>query len=196
MYLVDHRLLIDTTTGLHKKALNIAFANLDISKEDIQSVVLTHEHFDHIGGIGFFPEANIIAHEKAAQVIETGNDELSYAHYFNGHVAPRKVQVKLKDKDTIRIGDLKLEIIHTPGHTEGSICIYEPMNKILFSGDTVFKESTGRTDLISGSEKELEASLEKLEKFDINIILPGHQGIVETEGNKHIKNILVNLRLL
>ncbi|MBU4246176.1 MAG: MBL fold metallo-hydrolase, partial [Nanoarchaeota archaeon] len=97
---------------------------------------------------------------------------------------------KLDDGDLIKSGDLKLKVIHTPGHTKGSICLYDEKNKILFSGDTVFAGSFGRVDFPGSSSREMKQTLEKLSKLEIDKILPGHGEIVWGSGNEVIKRLL------
>ena len=105
--------------------------------------------------------------------------------------------VKLKNGDTIVIGDDTFEVIHTPGHTPGSICLYSKVSKSLFSGDTIFSYgSFGRYDFPEGDFNQLKNSIEKIAKLDILNIYPGHEIIVEGDGNKHMKMTLQNIRSL
>ena len=193
LYVIGNKVLIDATAGIHKKTMDSALKKANIQKENIKSIILTHEHFDHIGGIDLFPNAKILASKRTAHVLETKDDKESYAIFFNGQTPKRKTDAILKDKDVIRLGNIKLEVLETPGHSDGSICLYDSENKILFSGDTVFENTTGRMDLIGGSEKYMEQSLKTITSLDIDKILPGHGNIVAAEGNIHIKNILDNL---
>ena len=193
IYVIDKKVLIDTTSGLHTKTIEYALKNAGIQKDEIKSIILTHEHFDHIGGINLFPVAKVLAANTTAQVLDTQNSKLSYSMFFGGQTPKRKTDVILNDKDIIRLGNLKLEVLKTPGHSDGSICLYDSENKILFSGDTVFENTMGRMDLLGGSEKDMEDSLKHLTSIDVDIILPGHGNIVASNGNIHIKNILDNL---
>ena len=195
IYVIDKKVLVDTTSGIHTKTMDFALKSAGIQKDEIKSIILTHEHYDHIGGINLFPKAKVLAANTTAQVLDTQNEKLSYSIFFSGNTPKRKTDVILNDKDIIRLGTQKLEVIKTPGHSDGSICLYDAQNKILFSGDTVFENTMGRMDLLGGSEKEMEDSLKHLTKIDVNIILPGHGNIVESNGNIHIKNILDNLVL-
>ncbi|NOR84946.1 MBL fold metallo-hydrolase [archaeon] len=195
IYVIDKKVLIDTTTGLHTKTLEFALKKANINKDEIKSIILTHEHFDHIGGINLFPLAKVLAANTTAQVLDTQDPKLSYSMFFSGQIPKRKIDVILNDKDIIRLGNLKLEVLKTPGHSDGSICLYDAENKILFSGDTVFENTMGRMDLLGGSEKEMEESLKRLTSIDVEVILPGHGNIVESNGNIHIKSILDNLRI-
>jgi glyoxylase-like metal-dependent hydrolase (beta-lactamase superfamily II) len=99
---------------------------------------------------------------------------------------PMKVEKKLKEGDEI----FGFKVLHTPGHTKGSICLLDAKDKILISGDTIFADGVGRTDLPGGSEEDMEKSLEKLSSLKIEKILPGHGEPVLKNGEKAIKNII------
>ena len=142
----------------------------------IDILVNTHCHVDHIGGNKLFPDAKIYAHELDAPDIETGSRktlwDLGFPKPFAFPVANR-----LKHGDIITTGEYSFEIIHTPGHTEGSISLYEPEKKILFSGDCVFDMGIGRMDFPTGNPRQMKQSLEKLLDYDIEKIYAGHGGV-------------------
>jgi len=147
--------------------------------DGLELIVLTHCHFDHIVAV---PEivkatgAKVAIHEKDAPLIT--NPRTTAALMFNVKQPAIKIDIVLKDGDTIDLGDATLTVIHTPGHTPGSICLYDPVSKVLFTGDTVFEGgSFGRTD-IGGDEEQMIASLEKLTKVDAAALYPGHGGAV------------------
>jgi hydroxyacylglutathione hydrolase len=124
------------------------------NKLNLIYVIATHEHFDHISSI------EDIAREMNAKFV---------AHEFSG----LKADIFVRDGDTLQLGESKLQIIHTPGHTPGSICIYDGKN--LFTGDTLFIGTCGRTDFPGGSDEQLYNSLRRLMKLpDSTIIYPGH----------------------
>lgn len=107
------------------------------------------------------------------------------------------VDVKLKDGDKVKIGDEMFEVIHTPGHTPGSICLYGKNSRTLFSGDTVFAYgSFGRYDFPEGNAVHLKNSIERLTKLDVLNLYPGHEIVVEGDGSKHIKMALESIRCL
>jgi len=162
--------VIDTGTGLNFTRMMDMFKVMGKSMDDIKWVVNTHGHFDHIGGNGFFFNADIAIHEGDADVVENGDQELSFADFFDGKMKPHKVGKRLRDGDEIA----GLKVIHTPGHSPGSICLYDGKNKILFSGDTVFSNGVERTDLPGGDEAQLKQSLEKIKALEIEKLLPGH----------------------
>ncbi len=188
-YLVNNELLIDAGTGFHPKMLVQALHNEGIFLEDIKRIVLTHAHFDHAGGIHLFKNAKIGIHRDDAKIIESGSDQ-SMAQMFAAKIKARKADFALDDGDIIRSGEIKLKVIHTPGHTKGSICIYDEKSKMLFSGDTVFREGFGRMDLPGGNSDEMKKSLEKLSRLDVDILLPGHGEVAWGGGSEVIKRII------
>ncbi len=181
---------IDAGTGFNFTRL---YTLLQIAKkepESIRNVVNTHCHFDHTGGNGYFLEAKVAAHEIDSSVIETGDMEKSVADYFNGNPKPKTVTRKLKEGDVLPMGTMELKVIHTPGHTPGSICLYDEKSGTLFSGDTVFADGFGRYDLPGGDKASLKASLEKLSKLKINRLFPGHGQPVLSNGGASVQKAL------
>ncbi|MCX6818065.1 MAG: MBL fold metallo-hydrolase [Candidatus Aenigmarchaeota archaeon] len=186
IYLLGKDTVIDSGTGSNFVRLYDILKKLKLDFELVKNIVNTHMHWDHIGGNGFFSNAKIHIHEKDALVLEKGDANMSNAAYFSGKMKPVKVAVKLKDGDQI----FGFKVLHTPGHTQGSICLYDPKDKILISGDTLFADGVGRTDLAGGSEDDLSASIEKLSSLKIDKILPGHGEPVLKGGEKAIKSIV------
>jgi hydroxyacylglutathione hydrolase len=86
---------------------------------------------------------------------------------------------------------LSFEVIQTPGHSPGSICLYWPDKKILFTGDVVFNQGIGRTDLPGGNGKELKESIKKISRLDAEYLLPGHGDIVS--GREAVKTNFANI---
>jgi glyoxylase-like metal-dependent hydrolase (beta-lactamase superfamily II) len=85
--------------------------------------------------------------------------------------------VFLQDGD-LDVGDYHFEVIHTPGHSPGSVCIYWPERKVLFTGDVVFNQGVGRTDLPGGDGEQLKESIRNLSRLDVEYLLPGHGDIL------------------
>ena len=187
IYIIDDA-AIDSGTGFNFSRLYTLLKVLKKSVADIKQVINTHGHFDHIGGNGYFINAKIAIHENDADIIETGDIERSVADFFDGKLKPRTVDMKLKEGDVLNIGGMELEVIHTPGHTPGSICLYNRKDGILFTGDTIFANGVGRTDLPGGDPNALRESIEKLKKLDVKIILPGHGEPVLENAKNVIEN--------
>jgi glyoxylase-like metal-dependent hydrolase (beta-lactamase superfamily II) len=133
--------------------------------KDVKIVINTHTHFDHIKNNYLFKNAKIYAHELDLPAINEGKNIC--AEMFGEKPIKIKAQ-KIPEK--IR----GWKVIHTPGHTKGSISLYEPKEKILICGDLCFSDGVGRTDLYGGSEQELIESLKKVSKLDVKYLLPGH----------------------
>lgn len=175
------------------------FSKFDIKKA--KYIILTHYHLDHIlaaNDIKKLTGAKIALHEKDIKILKEkeGNTNWRDKFLFSGVdisgfelAYPKiKVDIALKDGDVLDLGGMKLKIIHTPGHSPGGICILA--DKVLFSGDTLFRGSVGRTDFDGGSDKDLIKSVKKLLKLDENIVVyPGH-GPKTTIGYEKKNNIL------
>jgi glyoxylase-like metal-dependent hydrolase (beta-lactamase superfamily II) len=182
--------VIDSGTGFNFTRLMMLLRTLKRSLGDFKQVINTHGHFDHIGGNGYFLNAKVLMHESDAPILEKGDMKMSMADFFEGKLAPKKVDQKLKDGDRLKVGNREFEVIHTPGHSPGSICLYSQKEKLLISGDTLFADGVGRTDTPGGDEEALGASLERLSKLSVEKILPGHGDPLLKGGSKAIKDIL------
>lgn len=151
----------------------IAFVNDNLYK--IQFILLTHGHSDHIGGVDQYKEifnSKVIAYidEKAM----LNNHKLNYSNEVYGKVIEIEADEYVEEDDEVIVGALSFKFIHTPGHTKGGMCIL--VDDVLFSGDTLFYQSIGRTDFPGSSFKDLKAGIhDKLFKLDKKTrVLPGH----------------------
>jgi len=139
---------------------------------EIKKIILTHTHYDHINDLNYLFEktkADVYVHSLESDIIKEINGDINI--------------VKLNHNDIINIGDIKINVIHTPGHTPGSVCLL--FDDKLVTGDTLFVGSVGRIDLPGGNSNQLFESLQKLKKLNDNIkVYPGHD-----YGSKPISTI-------
>lgn len=152
-----------------------------------KAVINTHGHGDHIGANGEF-ELPIWLHRLDAGFLQDPSKNLSGA--FGFLLKTKSASRLLEDGDILKIGKYALEVIHTPGHTPGSICL--KANGVIFSGDTLFCGGIGRTDFTYGSEEDIMRSIkERLLVLDDNyVIYPGH-GPSSTIGRERADNPFV-----
>ena len=156
----------------------------------IKQIVITHAHIDHVGG------AMQLRAATGAPILLNQNDYallkmLDAQAAWIGVAPPGKVEIdhSVAQADSIKTGSLSADVIHTPGHTEGSICLYFPAEKKLIAGDTLFAGSIGRTDLPGGSFEKIIRSLHDkvLELPDDTVVIPGH-GPLTTIGRERESN--------
>lgn len=179
-YLIDNNILVDTGAGDNKEYLFSKLRENGVEPEDIEIVVNTHCHFDHIGGNHFFPNAKIAVHKLDAVSIKNEDTLGTSMSAFEG-VDNSRVDIELVEGD--KIADF--DVIHTPGHTKGGICLWDGEN--LICGDTIFAGGgVGRMD-IGGDYLDMKNSVSKLMELNVKGLYPGHGPIVEDNGKEHIK---------
>lgn len=163
-------------------------SKLDELNANLKYILLTHCHSDHIGAVVELQKAKggeVLISEEDGKAIN--NPIRNLAPFMGYKVEKIKVDRFLSEGDTIDLGDEEFEIIETPGHTKGGICIYSAKQKILFSGDTIFKGTHGRTDLPSASYLDMQNSINKLMKLPGDTkVYPGHGNLTTIEEEKKI----------
>ncbi|MDD4126456.1 MAG: MBL fold metallo-hydrolase [Methanomicrobium sp.] len=160
-------------------------------KDEIDTIVITHCHFDHIAHLkeaAHMCDAKICIHEADAEGLMDDSQSLSvvFSERSPG-IAPDRI---LRDGDIVG----NYEVIHTPGHTKGGICLYDRESKNLISGDTVFTDGDfGRFDFPGGSVEALRTSIKRLSLLDVEGLYPGHGMPVKSGGSRHISAALHSL---
>jgi len=148
-----------------------------IDPEKIKYVVNTHSHPDHFEGSEYFMKKSIpiAMHKDEIQFI---NEVGPQFFAMMGMTLPKFNFDIVLEEGPWKVGDIELEIFHTPGHSPGSVCIYWREKKVMVCGDLVFKESVGRVDFPGGSAARLKESIEKISNLDIEYLLPGHMDYI------------------
>ncbi len=150
---------------------------LELEGLELEAIILTHRHCDHVGAAQFIKDktgAPIYIHEADLEAAKSPK-EFAYTGVVNGFTpGPIKgADVVLKDGDEIKLSFTSLKVLHTPGHTTGGICLYNEHD--IFTGDTLFTGSMGRTDFESGNQIQMFKSLIKLSKLNEGLkVYPGH----------------------
>lgn len=150
---------------------------LDILQAKLKYIYLTHCHGDHIGGVKELKErygGQVVAQRKAAENLL--NVDVNLTSYIGIGGLTVEIDARVDDDDLLHLGELEFKVIHTPGHTSGGSCLYCEEEKLLFSGDTLFRGTWGRTDVPTGSFEDVISSITKKLMIlpDETIVYPGH----------------------
>lgn len=168
---------VDAGSGAYYNRLEPDFKSLGLRISNVIQTIITHAHHDHANGL--------------IELVQLADPKIFVFHrdarYLSG-LGEHRI-VRLEEGDIIRTELFDLKIIHTPGHTEGSICLYDEEKKVIFTGDTVFPGGVFG-NFPPGEGRTIFMSLEKLTKIDVDIILAGHGMPLYKNGNQHIKEAL------
>ncbi|SFL69216.1 Glyoxylase, beta-lactamase superfamily II [Methanobrevibacter olleyae] len=196
-YLIDNTdsgseynyILVDTGTGETKGYLYSILKEIGIDPEDIDLIVNTHCHFDHVGGNDFFPSGKVAIHKEDANSLRDPSSKLTVSSLFGSQIRRHDVDIELEEGDKIA----NFEVLHTPGHSEGGLSLWD--DEILICGDTIFANGgIGRMD-IGGNPRDMKESLMRLKELDVEYLLPGH-GPWVNNGKEHIKMSCMNMGIM
>jgi glyoxylase-like metal-dependent hydrolase (beta-lactamase superfamily II) len=196
----DPSALVDAGTGFN---WNWVLGQMKLLEKlrNIEAIFLTHEHFDHIGGVPKIIQAierrggsvKVFAHKILSQALRTGN--VPSARMFNAEAPQFEVGAELVEGREIELGCNALRVLHTPGHSPGSISLLDKNDGSLFCGDLIFANGgVGRWDLSGGDRETLQDSIQKLAELDIRGIYPGHGPYSDKNGRRWIELSLSNLK--
>lgn len=191
VYLVEDEdpVVVDAGTGMFADTTLEEMSKV-VPLKKIGRIVLTHCHYDHLGGAAKFQKATggrIYLHEEEAGPIKAGESVLVISDMFGGKLSQLDIE-PLKTGQKIKTGSAELEVLHTPGHSPGSIVLHEPKSASAIVGDTVFCDGgVGRWDLPGGDLAQLVSSIRKLQKMQLRNMYPGHGDYAEGDAPYHLK---------
>ena len=172
--------LIDTGFAATFPVLERRLTELGLHIRDVSLIILTHEHVDHVGATAFFHRTAVVAaHRLAANKLEL-QDEFVTLLKHDQSSKPFWVDIWLEDGSMIDLGNYELQVIHTPGHTSGCICLYEPRAGLLFTGDTVFAGGTLSEIAVGGNVSDYVNSVRRLSNLKVKQLYPGHGSVSST----------------
>ena len=170
----------------------------------VKRIIMTHTHLDHVGCLPeilkAIPEAEVWVHKEEAMYLERGDSRIVYGNsMFESMVRSQynipedfftiKVHKKLEGGEHLVLGGIPFEVIHVPGHSAGSIGLFNEEHRLFMSGDTIYADGAiGRYDLVSADPAELKKSLERIADLGIDILLPCHNRIVNGGADPMVRN--------
>ena len=151
--------------------------SMGLEVDDIGMAICTHGHPDHLEGMSRFKDlpAQTAMGEIEWQFCREMAPQLQSA--LGMTIDGLTPDILLTEGD-LTIGDVHLEVYHTPGHSPGSVCLYWPDEKVLITGDLIFKDGLGRTDLPGGNGAQIKESIKRMASLDVEWVLPGHGDII------------------
>jgi hydroxyacylglutathione hydrolase len=182
----DKNILIDPGHIHLFDHVRLGLGDLGVSLNQIDLVFITHGHPDHLEAASLFREpTRVTISQTEADFIREWT-----GRYDGDSEYDLKVDFFLQEGD-LRIGDLTFQVLAAPGHSPGSICLYWPKEKALFTGDVVFNQGVGRTDLPGGEGALLKESIKQLAALDIEYVMSGHGEVIK--GKKAVED---NFRMI
>jgi len=198
IYLIDagELVLVDAGAGESNDRLIENIRSLGFAPEKLHSVIVTHAHIDHIGGLAYFQEnygVKTIAHNLDAEAIESGKG--IGVEFYGVSYQPCRVDVKLSSEDSLKFSKYEIKVVHIPGHTIGSIAAYAEMGKRVLFGQDIhgpYYAAWGADPVKAAS------SLQKLLDLEADILCEGHFGIYQpaAEVRKYIEGYLSQLQAI
>lgn len=196
--------LIDSCLPNGVESIVNRLASIDISLDQIDLILLTHEHIDHAGGVPQLCRNAIVgAHRLAANKLTLRDEFVLMSGAYGGLTdEPFHIDLLLTAGFIVDLGNYELHVIHTPGHCSGAICFYEPNHRILFSGDVIMANGIVGGVLQSGNISDYIHSLKHLSTFRIDKIFPGHGRMSETAiadielGQARLETLLKESKIL
>jgi glyoxylase-like metal-dependent hydrolase (beta-lactamase superfamily II) len=191
VYLLEDEdpMLVDTGSGMYADS-TLEEISTKVPLKKVERIVLTHSHYDHIGGAEAFQKATgarLYLHEAEAVPMRAGDDSLTVADMFGSRLGTLDIE-PLKSGQKLKCGSTELEVLHSPGHSPGSIVLHDRKSASAFVGDTVFCDGgVGRWDLPGGDLAQLVKSLKRLGDLGLKSMYPGHGPYAEGDAPTHLR---------
>jgi len=186
--------MIDTGSDQNFPVLQRGLQRIGMKVRDINLVINSHEHCDHIGANRYFQESSMIAaYRLAASKMTTGDYYVTMYKGNDLNELPMRVHLWLENMTRIELGNYSLRVFHTPGHTSGCISLIETTHGLLFSADSVFAGGTLSYIAESGSLGDYLDSLTRLRCFGLSALYPGH-GRISATPMEDIDHAIANAR--
>jgi glyoxylase-like metal-dependent hydrolase (beta-lactamase superfamily II) len=191
VYLIEDQdpMVVDAGSGMFAAATLEGMSKI-VPLKRIGRIVLTHCHFDHLGGAARFQKATggrVYLHEAEAMPIMAGDDSLTISGMFGAKTTDLDIE-PLKTGQKLSTGAAELEVLHTPGHSPGSIVLHDKASSSAVVGDTLFCDGgVGRWDLPGGNLAELMSSLKQVQALGLKNMYPGHGPYTEGDAMTHIR---------
>lgn len=191
VYLLEDEdpVIVDTGTGMYAESVLEEISKI-VPLRKVERIVLTHSHYDHLGGAAAFQKATggrVYLHEEEAIPLKAGDTTLAISTMFGEKIGQMDL-TPLKTGEKLRCGSSQLEVLHSPGHSPGSIVLHEPETKSAIVGDTVFCDGgVGRWDLPGGDLTKLRRSIKRLEELGLKNMYPGHGSYAEGDAQQHLR---------
>lgn len=187
--------LVDSGFGSDLAATEQWLRQVDMSPPELSLVLNTHYHSDHVGGnFGLQQRYGlpIAAHRWEASMVNSRNYEVGSANYLDQPIEPYQVDRLLAEGDEIDTGDVTLQVIHTPGHTSGHICLYHTGAGVLICGDVLQSNDVGWINIFREGVSALQQamdSISKLQKLPLRQIIPGHGPVINNPAEA-LENVM------
>ena len=191
VYLIEDTdpIVVDTGTGMFADS-TLAEISKVVPLKKVERIVLTHCHYDHIGGAESFQRATggrIYLHEEEAVPMLAGDSSLTASDMFGKELRQLDLE-PLKTGQRLETGSAHLEVLHTPGHSPGSICLHDRESASAIVGDTVFCDGgVGRWDLPGGDLAQLVSSIKRIQGLGLRNMYPGHGSYAEGDAPQHLR---------